>query len=353
MPFRRKECDNGAFLVPLTSSFCMAPVLEFLRILIRLARDVIKRFPGRGATLRVLAFRVLGRKLNLFWFGQFGRPKRAKPAERPSLGTQASSYSVSGGSAVAREYVIAASYVPASASHPSLHEHTEMQPPSPLYHLSESVVNRRSGSPSAASIESRASDTNSIKTNSLDSIHSTRGQPSQLPGGSHRQIGRGPNPSQSRERVTRPPAPTTRPNTPVRPPSITTNLPSLTHGEDRVDPVVQSPASAYTHGPRSLPYMRENSRRQSVVMAVDIQNLSTDSLPSINPPQITGEPFAMDSPTVQSPDSAVDVRLERHYEPSSPTPSNHPTLDLSMPESRSLQLIHSEQVPRYTKGVTM
>jgi hypothetical protein len=93
------------------------------------------------------------------------------------------------------------------------------------------------------------------------------------------------------------------------------------------------------------------------MMTVDIQNPSTDSLRSINSAQRTDEPFAIDSPTVHSPDSsAVDVRLEQHHERhelGSPTSSNHSTMDYFIPEGRIVQLINSEQVPRYTKGVTM
>ena len=94
------------------------------------------------------------------------------------------------------------------------------------------------------------------------------------------------------------------------------------------------------------------------MMTVDIQNPSTDSLPSIDPAQRTDEPFAIDSPTVHSPNSsAVDVRLEQHHEPchepGSPASSTHSTIDYFIPEGRIVHLINSEQVPRYTKAVTM
>ena len=235
--------------------------------------------------------------------------------------------------------MVAASSVPASASHSSLHEHTERQPPDPPHPLDErSVVNRRSGSPSAVGIQSRACDTYSTETNSLDSNRSPHSQPSRLPRGTHRQFGRGPNPSQSRERPTRPSTPTTRPNTPLRPPSITTNLPSPTQESDKVSHVVQFPASSCTHESRGPPHMHENCRRQPAILALGIENPSTDSLP----------------PTIHSPDtSAVDVRLERHHEPGSPTYSNHPTADYFIPEGRFVRLIQSEQIPRYAKNTTM
>ena len=95
------------------------------------------------------------------------------------------------------------------------------------------------------------------------------------------------------------------------------------------------------------------------MMTVDIQNPSTDSLHSINLALRTDEPFAIDSPTVHPPgpdSSAVDVRLGFHEscnETCSPTPSNHSTMDYFIPEGRIVQLIHSEQIPRYDKNITM
>ena len=115
--------DREFFLSELSLAFVapMLKVLEFLRM--RVIRFAIKRFPGRWASFLTL----LSRKLIVWWrlwFGIFGRPKSAKS---PSLENQASSYSVSGGSAVVKEYVIAASYVPTLASHPGLHERTDEQ----------------------------------------------------------------------------------------------------------------------------------------------------------------------------------------------------------------------------------
>ena len=362
----------------------MAPVLkvllEFLRI-IRFAKDYIKRFPGRGVSL----FTLLGRKLIAWWrflFGKFGHPK---PVERPSLETQASSHSISGGSAVVKEYVVAASYVPPSASHPSLHEQAERHPtavthttgahPHPPVPASLSVdiphahntphplagrTNRSSGNLSALSFQSRASaDRFSIITNSRDSLRATHGQPSRLPRGTHRQFGRGPDPSRSRERATRPNTPTTRPHTPIHPPRleiITSNPPFPLHEDTKVNPVFQPPAStSYTHEPLSPPTMSEIRRRQSSTsVVVDVQNPSTDSLPIstlANHPQISNEPFDIDSPTVHSsPDSpAVDLPDE----PGSPTFSNPPTVDYFIPDGRFVQLINSDQIPRYEKNATM
>ena len=381
-------------------------LLEILRI-IRLARGCIRRFPVRGASLLAL----LGRKLNWwrrFWqenFGDFGRPKSA---ERRFVETKASLYSVSGDSAqaVVREYVVAASYVPQSASHPSLHEPIEGQPataaqtaqtipvhdtlsvnhpyvpnppggphhlPHPLDGRTLQVGNRSTGNLSAVSNRSQASDRYSIITNSRESLRGPHGQTSRYPRGPHRQFGRGPDPardpSRSRERPTRPSTPATRPHTPTHwhpprleistaSPSTHAALPSI-HAGDGPNPVVQpSPSSPYAHGPRSPPPMSETRRRQSSTIDVDIrlQNPSTESLSifsSANPPQITDEPFTMDKIVHSSSDSPA-VNLRDEPAPGSPTSSNYPTSeDLNLPEGRFLQLINSDQVPRYTKDATM
>ena len=416
----------------------MAPVLEFLRIL-RFARNCIKRVPSRGPGTASLAslLALLGRKLIIWWRFWFGHPKSA---ERPSLGSQASSYSVSGGSAVVREYVIAASYVPAvpSASNPSLHGRTDEQPvtqiavqtagvrshlpvleslsaddlrdQSPLHPLdgrSFATGNRSSGNLSTISIASLASDRFSIITNSRVPLRAARGQPSRLPRASrrtsanstgnlsnissrsrasdrysiltnpresissplgppspsrdsrlpratHRQFGSGPDSSRSRERPSRPHTPTS----PLE--IITTNLTSP-HGDEKVKPVVQSPgSSSYIHQPPSPPSVnRIHSRQSTTSIVVNIQNPSSDSL-SVSPssyspkysPEITEEPLDIDSDDYLSPGSpAVDLHDESY--PGLPTSFNPATLDYFIPDGRFVQLINSDQIPRYTKDATM
>ena len=404
--------------------------------MIRFARNCIKRVSskvssrGRASLASLLAFLRLGRKLIIWWLFWFGHPKSA---EHPSLGSQASSYSVSGDSAVVREHVIEASYVPASASNPSLHERTDEQPGtvtqfaaqttgvqlpvleslsvddlhdhSPLHPLDgRSFVNRSSGNLSTIS---RASDRFSIITNSRESLRATRGQPSRLPRASgrssvhstlhrtenlssisirsrasdryliqtsshepispplgqlptsrfpratHRQFGSGPDSSRSRERPS-------RPRTPTSPlfEIITTNLTSLC-GYGKVKPVVQSPASSsFIHQPPSPPSINRVRRRPSTTsVVVNIQEPSTDSLstsPWAYPPQMTEEPLAIDSSSTDfaSPGSpAVDLYDESY--PGLPTSSNPATLDYFIPEGRFVELINSEQIPRYSKGATM
>jgi hypothetical protein len=364
-------------------------LLEILRIL-RFARDYIKRFPGRGASLLAL----LGRKLTAwwrFWRGRLGSYGGRKSARRPFVGTEAGSSSVSGGSAAVGGYVVAASSVPPSASHPSLHERTEGQqqlatvvypvsthPPviaslsvdhpyghNPPQALGPGgLVNRSSGNLSVASIQSRASDRFSIITTSRDSIRSTLGQPSRLPRAAHRQFGRGPDPSRSRERLSRPSSrpntPSSRPHTPPNPPrlEIITNVPSAAHGNGRVSPLVPPTASsAHTHQPLSPPTSNEVRRRNSSTsFIVDVQNPSTESLPispsTTNLPGIE-ERLAEESTTAHSsPDLPI---VDQHDEPvpSSPTSSNAGTLDYYVPDGRFVQLINSDQVPRYTKDALM
>jgi hypothetical protein len=318
----------------------MAPILKVLLKLlrtIRFARDYIKRFPRCAGSLLAL----LGRKLNVCWrfcFGKSGSIGRPKPADRPFLGTEASSYSVSGGSAVVREYVVAASStVPVSASRPSLYERTETQPaisgqsigvhPSLVANPSvdrlhapnssqplggKGLVNRSSRSPSGVNIQSRASDRFSIITNSQESTGAPSGQPSRLFRETHPQVGGGPDRS-PREGAT-------GPHTPPHASDLKIVMPSPTHVDDKV-------------------------RRQ------DVPNPLTELLPissSTNPQQLTNHPFAIDSARVHS---AVD----RHDGPLQvfSTSFNSAKLDHFVPEGRFVQLIDSEQIPRYTRDIKM
>ena len=327
----------------------MAPVLrvlQFLRIIRiatriakELARQCIKRFPGRGAS--IIAF--LGCKLNTwcrFWLENFGRPK---PVERRFIGSKASSYSVRGGSATAGDYVVASSYVPASASRPSLHEHTESPTGTPaniavkhprttnLPHAlgGGNPVNRGPGNLGAVvSIQSRASDGYSITANSHESMRALLGQPSRLRGATYPQLGCSLDQLRSRERATWPPTPTTRPHTVTDRPSrleIITTLPS-TRDDGKVGSVIQPlEPSSYTHEPLSPPPMSElRRRRSSTSIVVNVQHPTTEPLP-------------MSSST----------------NPRSPTSSIHPTLDHFLPEGRFVQPINSDQIPRYTKNAKM
>jgi hypothetical protein len=395
----------------------MASVLEvlfkFLRIL-RIARDHLQRFPGRGASLLSL----LVRKFNALWrfcLGKPGASRSLKPAERPFFGTRTRSSSVSGSSAVVREYVIAASTVPTSASPPSLHEHegerqqavtapTAVIPfstpnlsvgPSDTPILFEGNVAHRSseslsiqsiqsrasdrlsiittssnkigaplGQPSHASratyhqtgrhssgrsIQSRASDRFSIITTSSDAIYPPLDQPSRAPRAAHRQFGCGPAPSRSRE-VSRSPSPMAHAAYP-QPPRVeidATDLPPPVNDDSTGSPVAQ-PSSSYQHEPLSPPPVHGHRRRQSLTsVVVDIQNPSLPLSTLIHPPKLTDEPFAVDSPTAPSPPVSVPVDQYDEHSLLSSISSLY-----FLPEGRFVRLIHSEQVPRYTKNIKM
>src|SRR6266851_1367562 len=100
-------------------------LVKFLRIL-HLARHYIGRVSSRWALLIVL----LGRRLSKWRACWPGKPGSSKPAESSIPGDShgAGLFSVSGGPAASREYVVAASAVPTSASQGSLHGRAEGQP---------------------------------------------------------------------------------------------------------------------------------------------------------------------------------------------------------------------------------
>jgi hypothetical protein len=114
----------------------MAPLLHwkiFLTILskLRLVMGCTKCCLGRLARL-LSAF--LGREFSKWWHSRPGNPgtRALKPSDPPLHGTAASSYSVSGGPTIVKQYTVASS-VPASTSLPNLHERVEKHPlrPSP------------------------------------------------------------------------------------------------------------------------------------------------------------------------------------------------------------------------------
>ena len=339
-------------------AFVLKVLLEILRIL-RFARDYVKQFAGRRASLLAL----LGRKLTAcwrFWCGKSRPYSGRKPVKRPSVGAEASSHSVSGGSTVVGGYVVAASNVPSSASHPSQRERTDQgtdgqqlvptvvhpggtHPPvinvlSVDYPLGQ---NPSSGNLSAASNRSRASDRLSTMITSPDSIRAAHGQSSRQSRATHRQFGRGPrgpDPSRSRE-------PPTRPSSRANTPSIRTR----THTPLNLTPFESTTTLPSAHGTSN------RSRRSSTAVDVAVQGPSTESLPAphwtTNP--IADDPLAMEFATAHpSPDAPVVGQHEVPV-PGSPISSNAPTLDNSLPEGRFVQLIISEQIPRYEKDALM
>ncbi|KAI9458584.1 hypothetical protein BJY52DRAFT_412493 [Lactarius psammicola] len=213
------------------------------------------------------------------------------------------------------------------------------------------------------STHSRASDRLSIiQTHSRESLHAPAGQTTRFPRAPHRQFGRGPSASPSRERPSRErPSRSPSPTEPIpRPPRLeidVTNLRPPTHVDDRKSPINTPSATSPAHAPLSPPSLHGNRRRQSSTsVIVGIVNPSTDSLPlspSTNRPPLTDEPYTISSPIDHSftVAHAPDAREGSTNSPTASSPSA--TSNFELPAGRFLQLINSEQVPRYTKDVTV
>jgi hypothetical protein len=370
------------------SSLCMSSILKVLlqclRIL-RLVREYIQKIPGRWTSLLA----VLNRQLRLWWrchdghgrdgHGKPGTLRRPKSSESLPLDTRTSRYPVPHGS-ISRECIIAASTVPESANHPSSQERADRQtataaptagipltnqdtlsvdhshvinPPPPFE--GRNIAHHSSGNLSAVSIQSRASDRLSVITTRSSIRAVPAGQPSRLSRATYRQFGRGPDPSRSRDR-SRPTTPTNQHHT--RHPHlphleiITSNTPHSTHGNDSVGSVNQPSPSFNSHDLSPPPMDRHNKKRSSTSLVFEVQNPSTESLPIssvMNPPPLSEEPFAVDTATAHSspittPADLYDEGLMR----------SHTSLtDSLLPEGRFVQLINSDQIPRYMKNITM
>jgi hypothetical protein len=344
-------------------------LLKILRI-VHLARHCIGRTSSRWA----LFVAILRRKISEWWHRcQWpGKPGPSKPAESSCLctgnGHAGLCSSAPGGPAVLREYGIAASNVPASASQGSLRIHVGAEeqsataPPSPIsyspglsYYLdATNFASSSSSDVSFASTQSRASERLSRITASREVLHTPVGQPAELSRSPHHQFGRGPDPSRSRGRLSRSPSP-------KRPLNATqhshhldvtqTVLPTHPHAGWGISP---------TDGPQSPPDIPSSDNKQeqhtpsafqkqkTTSVDVHVQNPSLESLPiPTHLQQLTEVPMAI-SPTQPTFASSV----ADHFE----TASQHSSLVASeycLPEGRNLELIHSEQIPRYEKNITM
>jgi hypothetical protein len=339
-------------------------LLKFLRILL-LARHHIGRISCRWA----LFIALLDRKLSQCWRRWPGKPgpsRNTKLAKSSFSGNGAiSCSSASGGPAVLGEYatVVIASNVPASASQGSIHERAQRQPstaPSPMpvtlsvgqshspdpyrerdYLAAGNLASRGSSNVSIASSQSRASDRLSIIiTASREALHAPVGQLSELPRSAHHQFGRGPDPSRSGGRLSRPPSPT--------PPLTTTQQPL-----DIIQTVVRfhadagegisptdwdlPPSSSNTPEPQSTPLTRKKQRTSSLDVHVHVQSPSLESL-------------AIACPTAN--DMSAHSSVSDHHGIASPRHSTAES-EFYLPEGRFLQLINSEQIPRYSKHIRM
>ena len=367
----KTHCSRPLLPIPGFGSLHMASVLKvFHHILCKLrsSRVFFHHFFRRWALF--LAF--LGRRLCVWrlwdqvWDdrkrGTFPRVEQAKlssPCTRNGLEL--------------REYVVAASYIPASvtrsASHPASLHHALQQPqpatslgiplapadfsvgpPSHPDHVNPSSVsgariepNRRS---SDSRVRRRSSDRRSTtQTHSRESSLTPVSPPTPSPRAPHRQFGPGPSLPPSRE-SSRSPSPT-----PQLPLEIDVFPYPRTQVDRRNSPITPPSVTSYGHVQPSPSSIHGHRRRQSSTsVVVGIVNPSTDSLPHrffTDGPPLTEEPYTMDSPIsyLSIPDIDLHEGLPQHR-PTTPSPSD-------LPAGRFLQLVNSEQVPRYTKEVTV
>ena len=334
-------------------------LLKLLRIL-RFVRDYIV---GRAAERWSLFTAFLGRRLSeLRRSGNHkpGTSRNPTAAETLLPGNRTSSYPASG-SAILREYVVAASTVPGRlASSQDDAEQSASLPPSPTTSISASLSahqphslygrNLTAGSSSSLSgwsAQSRASERLSIIVNSRELSHLPVDQPSRPPRGIYRSFGPGVDPSTSRGQLARSPSPNTHSGSRL---AITT-IHSHPHDADGGRSPVDSPSPSSMHGPLRLIANPNMWNRSSDSIQLSIQSPSTDSLRTT----LTEESMVMDPR--HPPHSTPSYPAMDHYE----VASQHSTIasartatsNIFPPEGRFLQTIHSDQLPRYYDNVTM
>ncbi|KAH9003472.1 hypothetical protein EDB86DRAFT_2365646 [Lactarius hatsudake] len=339
--------------------------LDFLRSL-RFTRAFIRQ-SFRRWTL-VLAF--LGRRLGVWrpWNDRKrGTFRRAEQTERL--------FPVTGAHLHSKEYVIAASYAPgpASASHQdasSVSATTTSQtppaaPPAPINltveprqdraYLASAFDTGTHSNRSSANLSSHSRASDGLRSHSRESLHARVSQQTRFSRAPHRQFGRGPSPSPSRERPSRSPSPADRAHQLPHLEIDITNLHSQAQVDSRNSPINLPPISSPAHAPLSPPGHGHRRRLSSTSVVVGIVNPSTDSLPlgsSPDRPPLTEEPYTLGSSTVSSSSvsDALDPGSPQHDHTAS---SSSATSNFDLPNGRVLQLIQSEQVPRYTKDATV
>ena len=364
-------------------------LLKLLRLL-RFVRDYIV---GRAAGRWSLFTAFLGRRMSELrrsWNRQPGTSQNPRAADQLPPGSRARSYSASGGSAVLREYVVAASTVPgrlaaSSASLPvpgpvaSLQEEDATQsesaivvPPSPtsaassmsipanpsthqphpLYGISRTA--RSSGNQSGWSGQSRASERLSRIVNSHELLPIRVDEPPPPRRGIHRQFGPAVDRPTSRGQLSRSPSPSYRQN--ISPSGShlaisTTHVHSHPHDADsRRSPVVFPSPSSSMHGPLRPRTNRNMWSGSSTSINFHFENPSTDSLPNTS----TEESVAMESVhSIPYFATGQSETASQHSIIASSATSEFILPDL--PEGRSVHMIHSEilEMSRYNKDTTM
>ncbi|KAH9050809.1 hypothetical protein EDB87DRAFT_1827322 [Lactarius vividus] len=297
----------------------MASILDLFRDIIyklRSTKGFVRLFIRRCALF--LAF--LGRRLGILrlWDG------RRRPGTFPKAEQAKRSSPRTGTSLDSRRYVIvAASSVPASASHASLRDVSGaiQQPqraapattprdqdradPSSESVRDTGICLERRSTDSGSSVRSRSNDRLSIRTHSRESSRAPVGQTTRVSRAPRHQFGRGSSGSSSKE-SSRSPSPTDRGRQPHLEVDVA-NMHLPTQVDSRSGPMNPPSVAPHADAQPSVPGIR-NRRSSTTSVVVKVVNPSTNSLPTSN-------------------------------------------IDLS--NGRFLQSIHSEQVPRYTRDVTV
>jgi hypothetical protein len=337
-------------------------LLKLLRIL-RFVKDYIV---GHAAGRWSLFTAFLGRRMSELrrsWNRKPGTSQNPRTAEPLLPGNGPRSFATaSGGSAVLRGYVVAASTVPGhlASFQEDARQSPRLQPspspttstsipanlsadqPHPLYGRNRTASS--SGNLSVSSAQSRANERLSTIINSRELLHVPVDRPSQPPRGIYRQFGPDVDPSASRGQLARSPSPTYRQNITRSDSHLAiTTIHSHAHDADGGGSPVASPLSSSSmHGPL-IPLTNCNMwSRPSTGIKLSIQAPSTDSLPLVRT-TLTEESMATDHRAHSTPFSAMG-QSETASQHSTIAPSA--TSDHLLPEGRFLHLINSDRLLR-------
>ena len=355
--------------------FSLLKVLLRFFCVLRSGKYHIKHFPRHWAFLLT----YLGRKLSEWrnsWSNEPGTFRKPKPTGPSFLRDNVGSCSTSGNSGGWSGFALAASTVPSSSSaNPQSAPQASpnpatlsVNPSSTPRTLSPNPTNQLIGNTpanrSSASIQSRASASDRlsiISTRTRNSRASSRasarsGQLTQHPTGSpspratHRQFGSGPSRSrlrdQSSESLSAIPSPYT-----AQPHRIEILPPSTYTGANADDDFSRSP-SIRPQSSTDLPSLSSSSRGETSI-GLNIQSPSTESLSKTS--SINAREFMEEPTTVGGTPTPPHTRISPEDGLGTVSKLSHtasPASSLSPPEGRIVQLINSDQIPRYTKTVT-
>ncbi|KAF8258667.1 hypothetical protein EI94DRAFT_1691246 [Lactarius quietus] len=341
----------------------MTSVLNLFRDILfksRSSRGFFHRFFRHWALFFAFLGQI-GRRLNV-WRLWGDRKRGAFPKAKQAECSSPGSFPGTNSSLDSRKYaIVAASTIPESASHPSLREANQQ----PQAALSITPLIDKDLAKSSSVFDTTINDTtiDSIRSHDKPSIKPSiiqTGQPTQFPGDAC-QFGSGPSVPPSREHPSRSPSPPDHLPEFLRLYTDVTNPHRTTNVDDRNSPI-NPPSAAVSNvheslNPRTLHRNRRRQSSTSVVVRIDSEALPTGShplSPLANQQPLTDEPYAIGSP-IEQPSPVADVPDAREgspqHNPIASSPSVRSNLDL--PDGCIFQMINSEQIPRYTKAVTV